>query len=150
MVGLNVFMVKLKINNMKNLEDIIKQKSVFLGNWKESSEIIKDFKIKKDSLKGIKILFACYKDRGYSGDAFVLFEKNGELFEVNTTACSIYGVEQQWKPEETNLTAIQYRLSKGTLGRDVDKLMYNNIDEENEFDVDNIFALELKQFLGIN
>lgn len=85
--------------------------------------------------EGINILFASYGEDNYSGDAFVLFEKNGKLYEVNGSHCSCYGLEGQFDPEETTLEAIRYRLLEGTMGRDA----YS----------DNEFADELMQFLGV-
>ena len=81
------------------------------------------------------ILFASYGSENYSGDAWVLFEENGKLYEVNGSHCSCFGLEDQFDPEETNLEAIKFRLEKGHLGSDD----YSG----------NEFAKELKEFLGI-
>ena len=85
--------------------------------------------------KPINILFASYGLDNYSGDAFVLFERDGQLFEVNGSHCSCYGLEGQWSPEDTTLEALEFRLLKGTFGTD----SYS----------DNEFAKELKDFLGV-
>lgn len=85
--------------------------------------------------EGINILFASYSYANYSGDAFVLFEKEGKLFEVNGGHCSCYGLEGQFEPEETTLEALRHRLVDGKMGQDD----YS----------DNEFANELKQFLGV-
>lgn len=55
--------------------------------------------------EGINILFASYGEDNYSGNAFVLFEKDGKLYEVNGSHCSCYGLEGQFEPEETTLEA---------------------------------------------
>ncbi|QNS40206.1 hypothetical protein H0S70_07275 [Chryseobacterium manosquense] len=81
------------------------------------------------------ILFASYGNENYEGDAWVLFEENGKLYEVNGGHCSCYGLEGQFDPEETNLEAIRFRLEKGNLGNDG----YSG----------NEFAKELKEFLGL-
>lgn len=83
----------------------------------------------------INILFASYGCANYEGDAFVLFEKEGKLFEVNGGHCSCYGLEGQFSPEETTLEALNHRLVNGKMGQDD----YSG----------NEFANELKQFLGV-
>ena len=137
---------------MKTLEQILKQEPVYLHNWKEKIDMIGDFEdlymtaekapLEKkskmaDAIKnyeGNNILFASYGTGNYSGDAFVLFEKDGKLYEVNGSHCSCYGLEGQFEPEETTLEAIEMRLTKGTMG--------------NEFA--NEFATELKFFIGVS
>lgn len=57
-----------------------------------------------------EILFASYDTDDYPGDAFVLFERGGVLFEVNGSHCSCYGLEGQWKPEETSWAALALRV----------------------------------------
>lgn len=83
----------------------------------------------------VNILFASYGQDNYSGDAFVLFEQDGKLFEVNADHCSCYGLEAQFNPEETSLESLKYRLVEGRMGVDG----YS----------DNEFAKELKEFLGV-
>lgn len=83
---------------------------------------------------GIEILLASYSYENYSGDAFVLFRKDGRLYEVNGSHCSCYGLEGQWEPEETTVEALRHRLDAGQLGSDE----YSS----------NIFASELRLILG--
>jgi hypothetical protein len=129
------------IGVISDFEDIYISKSEFeatecpmpsKGYWLEHkakmTQKLKDY-------EGVNILFASYGTDNYSGDAFVLFEKDGKLFEVNGGHCSCYGLEEQFEPEETTLEAIEMRLTKGTMG--VDDYSGNE------------FANELKQFLGI-
>ncbi len=66
--------------------------------------------------QGIEVLLASYTYRAYEGDAFVLFRKDGQLFEVNGGHCSCYGLEGQWKPEETTIEELEYRIKEGRLG----------------------------------
>jgi hypothetical protein len=66
-----------------------------------------------DDKYAIDVLFAAYTYENYSGDAFVLFRKNGALYEVNGGHCSCYGLEQQWEPEETTKEVILKRLNDG-------------------------------------
>lgn len=68
--------------------------------------------------KDINILFASYGYENYSGDAWVLYEQNGKLYEVNGSHCSCYGLENQWSPEEVTLPELEYRLINGSFGDD--------------------------------
>jgi len=119
---------------MKPLEEIVKQEPIFLNDWSETKQegLLQDFQIK--SIEG-KILFATYSYQDYSGDAFVLLENEGKLFEVNGGHCSCYGLEGQFDLSETTIEALQHRLVEGSMGHD----SYCG----------NEYAIELKQFLGI-
>jgi hypothetical protein len=101
---------------------------MYLHDWSETGlEGMKsDFGISDADLQGVNILLASYTYEDYSGDAFVLFEKDGKLFEVNGSHCSCYGLEScgigrdettQWQPEETTKEALIHRLTDGYLGR---------------------------------
>lgn len=150
---------------MKKLNKILKQEPIFLHNWENKIDVISDFddiymsskeynakvapypnvkswlskksrmKVAIEEWKPINILFASYGQDNYSGDAFVLFERDKKLFEVNGSHCSCYGLEGQWSPEETTLEAIVLRLSNGKMG--VDDYSGNE------------FSKELKEFLGV-
>ena len=84
---------------------------MYLNDWSESKEVgmCGDFQIEEPALNGLNILLATYTYEDYSGDAFVLFEKDGKLFEVNGGHCSCYGLEGQWEPEETTSEALLTR-----------------------------------------
>ena len=88
-----------------------------------------------DRYKDVNILFASYSYANYSGDAWVLFEQDGQLFEVNGSHCSCYGLEGQWNKEPVVLEELKNRLEKGNLGT--------------EDYCGNEFAAELKVFLGL-
>lgn len=83
--------------------------------------------------KGVEILLASYGTGGYEGIDFVLFRRDGQLYEVNGSHCSCYGLEHQWDPELTTVEALRHRLTNGNLGAD----SY----------YDNSFATELHQVL---
>ncbi len=129
-----------RIGVISDFEDIYITKTEF-----ESIECPipnKEYWLKKTKMEqklkdweGTNILFASYGCANYSGDAFVLFEKEGKLFEVNGGHCSCYGLEGQFQPEETTLEALRHRLVEGKMGQDD----YS----------DNEFANELKRFLGV-
>lgn len=76
--------------------------NIYLNDWEESElEGLKsDFSIDSHDLEGMEIIFASYTYEDYSGSAFVLFRKDGKLFEVNGSHCSCYGLEGQWEPSE--------------------------------------------------
>jgi hypothetical protein len=118
---------------MKTIKQLKKQEPVYLNDWSDKQTLAIQF----DSpiIESKNILFASYGCECYEGNAFVLFEEDGKLFEVNGGHCSCYGLEGQFEPEETHLEALKYRLEKGTLG--------TNSYSGNEF------AAELIQFLGI-
>jgi hypothetical protein len=106
---------------------------MYLHDWSETGlEGLKyDFMISDADLQGVNILLASYTYEDYSGYAFVLFEKNGKLYEVNGSHCSCYGLETedishgetQWQPEETTKEALIHRLTEGYLG-------HNEFDDE--------------------
>ncbi|MCK4705875.1 MAG: hypothetical protein KAT90_10360 [Gammaproteobacteria bacterium] len=150
---------------MKTLKEVTKQASVFLHNWDEKLDVVGDFediymtgkeyraektpyaneeywREKKAKMaeaekkySGVNILFASYGQDNYSGDAFVLFEEDGKLFEVNGGHCSCYGLEGQWEPESTTLESLKHRLTEGTMGKD----NYS----------DNEFNKQLSEFIGL-
>lgn len=151
---------------MKTIKDLKNQDPVFINDWSDKIGIIADFENicmtssefnaevspyanttmwEEDKVKlkaalekhaSENILFASYGQANYSGEAFVLFEKDGNLFEVNGSHCSCYGLEGQWEPEETSLDSLAHRLKEGDFG-------------VNDWS-DNNFRFELIKFLGID
>jgi hypothetical protein len=119
---------------MKTVNEIKQQTPIFLNDFNNSLGVFQNFELKDSN--GINILFASYGCANYEGYAFVLFEKDNSLYEVNGSHCSCYGLEGQWEPEKTDLSAIEHRLTHGSLGVDG----YSG----------NEFAKELKEFIGIN
>lgn len=97
--------------------------NVYRGNWSNVDDMVRDFQISKDEVKGIKVLLAWYEYEDYSGSAFVLFRKDRKLYEVNGGHCSCYGLEGQWEPEETSVEAILKREFPGVNGKTVKALM---------------------------
>lgn len=100
--------------------------------WLDSKAAMKSALAVWDS---VNILFASYGCANYSGDAFVLIEKDGKLLEVNAGHCSCFGLEGQFAPEETTPEVLAHRLTVGRMGAD------NYAGNE--------FAKELKEFLGV-
>lgn len=150
---------------MKTLKQLLKQSPVYLNDWSSKFAVMSDFEDlymsedeykaekspypneklwleKKDKVKRLlpewkkkNILFASYGHANYEGRAWVLFEQNGELFEINASHCSCYGLEGQWSPEKVVLQELYNRVEKGTFGHDTWS--------------GNQFKTELKQFLGL-
>ena len=94
---------------------------MFLNDWKDSGleGMVCDFGISMSDIDGCEILIASYTYEDYSGSAFVLFRKGGNLFEVNGSHCSCFGLSEsdycgdsttQWQPEETSIDALKKRL----------------------------------------
>lgn len=106
-------------------------KTIWLGNmWSSKEDMIRDFedydldiedpKVCK-KYDNINILLAYYDIDGYEGQAFVLFrDLDNNLFTVEGSHCSCYGLEGQWDPVETSLEALKLSLNSGSLGLDYD------------------------------
>ena len=102
---------------------------VYFNDWDAGGEeaMLRDFGIDKSAIEGCKVLIASYTYENYEGSAYVLFEKDGKLFEVHGGHCSCYGLSQQsyygdggtqWEPEEVDVAALRHRLEKGTWGEE--------------------------------
>jgi hypothetical protein len=63
------------------------------------------------TLSNENILFAGYGYECYEGNAYVLFEQDGKLYEVEGGHCSCYGLEGQWDPVEATKETIQQRIT---------------------------------------
>lgn len=120
---------------MKTLEQILKQEPVFLNDFDSKESVVSNFEISDELSALINILFASYGYESYSGSAFVLFEKEGKLYEAYGSHCSCVGLEGQFDFEEVNLTELENRLTKGGFGEDD----YSG----------NEFKNEIKTFLGV-
>ncbi len=93
------------------------------GRWSSFTDMIDDFyaydsredkdrEPLKDEPTEDELLFASYGGGSYEGDAFVLFRKDGKLYEVTGSHCSCYGLEGQWAPEATTVEALEARGKK--------------------------------------
>jgi len=102
---------------------------VYLHDWSKSGQegMLEDFGIAADALDGAEVIVASYTYEDYYGDAYVLFKRNGKLFEVYGSHCSCYGLSEsdysgnsttQWRPEETTPEAILHRLDQGIWGEE--------------------------------
>ncbi len=102
-------------------------KPIYMHSFEDNCDIMNEFSIDPDALDGCDVLLAYYHigDYGCDSSAFVLYEKEGKLFEVNGGHCSCYGLGEpdysgtpgtQWEPEEVSIEALEHRLEQGSLG----------------------------------
>lgn len=100
---------------------------IYMHSFSCKEDIIKEFEIDPKELEGAGVLLAYYHigDYGCDSSAFVLYEKDGQLYEVHGSHCSCHGLGEldysgtpgsQWDPEETTVEALEHRLTKGSLG----------------------------------
>jgi hypothetical protein len=90
---------------------------IYLHDWSDPDwkgnvgreALMNSFEIGEGEMGGVEILLASYTYENYEGDAFVLFRRDGKLYEVNGGHCSCYGLEGQWKPEETTAADLLFR-----------------------------------------
>lgn len=94
----------------------MKNEGVYLNLFDNEEDVFSSFSVGPADREGVDIILAWYKDEDYSGDAFVLFERDGRLYEVHGGHCSCYGLEGQWEPEETSLVALARALTVSKLG----------------------------------
>lgn len=91
---------------------------IFMHSFSNKEDIAQQFEIDISTLANCDILLAYYHcgKWGCDSSAFVLYEQDGKLYEVNGSHCSCYGLEGQWSPEETTIEALEHRLDHGSLG----------------------------------
>ena len=68
--------------------------------FEDIDDLRQQFEIGEKDIKDEEVLVASYATPSYEGDAFILFRRDGKLYEVNGSHCSCYGLEGQWRPEE--------------------------------------------------
>lgn len=88
---------------------------MFLNEWKDKdvTKLAEDFGVDTTVLDGIEVIVASYESEEYSGRAYVLFAKDGELYEVHGSHCSCYGLsEDGWSPEPCTLDELRVMLNK--------------------------------------
>lgn len=117
-------------------DEYLAEKSPYANEqyWLEKKEALREA-LATDYFQGLEVLLASYSNANYEGDAFVLFRKDGALFEVNGGHCSCHGLEGQWSPEETTVEALRQRLEEGRLG-------------QSDYGACNCFAKELCEVLS--
>lgn len=78
--------------------------------WNDKDPFVIDPEFPTDE----EILYASYGGGFYDGNALVLFERDGKLYEAHGSHCSCYGLEGQWAPEETSWAALAMRQRPAT------------------------------------
>ena len=94
--------------------------SNYLGMFDCKYDVFSHFEVKTEDREGIEILLATYGDFGYDGYAYVLFKKDGVLYDVEGSHCSCHGLEGQWEPTETNYLVLKNRVENGSYDEDKD------------------------------
>jgi len=89
---------------------------MYLENFSNLDDVLREFCVSSKEYNDINVLLAIYTYEDYDGSAFVLFERDGVLYEVNGGHCSCYGLEDQWDPEETSVEALRHRMENGYFG----------------------------------
>lgn len=89
---------------------------VFIDLFSNSNEVFDSFLCSTSERDGVNILLAVYSNEDYSGSAFVLYEKDGRIYEVNGSHCSCYGLEGQWNPSLVSIKELKNRIENGNLG----------------------------------
>lgn len=85
--------------------------SNYFGSWTKKEDVVNDFDLdywEKKQIDNADIIIAVYEHEGYDGTAFILFKKDGKLYEVNDSHCSCNGLNN-WQPEETSKEALLKR-----------------------------------------
>lgn len=88
------------------MKRVIYKGNPYHGGWSNAEEMLDDFREEASALKGAKVLYALREYGDYDGSCFVLFKRDGKLYDVNGSHCSCYGLEEQWSPEETSVEAL--------------------------------------------
>jgi hypothetical protein len=86
---------------------------MFLNNFDNQADVEREFELTPGELNNCKILIAAYNTGDYEGDAFVLFQEDGKLYEVHASHCSCMGLEGQFSPEETSVEALEHYITEG-------------------------------------
>jgi len=81
------------VQEFKSNEDI----AIAYSYWSDGESATQILKQLNES----RVYLAWYGAGDYCGCSFVLFSHNGQLYEVNASHCSCYGLEGQWDPEPT-------------------------------------------------
>lgn len=82
---------------------------IYFDCFTSKEDVLREFTVNSEELEGVEILYAFYNGDPWEGMAHVIFRKNDKLYEVNGSHCSCYGLEGQWKPEETTVKALLFR-----------------------------------------
>lgn len=87
---------------------------IILGDFSTQHDVLQQFEHELEPNE--TILLAHYDNEGYDGEAFVLVDLAGELFEVHAYHCSCYRLEGQWEREAVTTASLRKRMRTGMLG----------------------------------
>jgi hypothetical protein len=90
-------------DNFESMKESFERRS-----WFDDSE--KTSRYPRVDIEDNNVLWATYTYENYSGSANVIFEKDGQLFEVYGSHCSCNGLEEQWEPGFVTWGALALRL----------------------------------------
>ena len=95
------------------------ERGLFLNDWRDGSlhTLEEHFGITSRDLQGVEILLASYNLDDYQGEAFILFVRDGVLYEVNGCHDALDDMHGQWEPEDTFIDALRHRMENGCLGK---------------------------------
>ena len=91
---------------------------MFFDLFSDKASIEAEFRIPAGTLDNCNIIAAYYSYEDYSGNAVVIYEENGQLYEAGGSHCSCNGLEDQWEPELVNLKELQKRFTAGHYSRE--------------------------------
>jgi hypothetical protein len=80
--------------------------AVYFDEWSSRDAVARDYGA--DTPAEHEIIYAGYTYEDYSGDALVVFARDGKLWENNVGHCSCNGLDE-WSPEETTAEALKMR-----------------------------------------
>lgn len=98
---------------------------VFFGLFSCAQNVFDEYCVARRD--DIVFIYAQYEAAGYEGDSFVIFERNGKLYEVHGSHCSCYGLENCWEPTETSFQALMFRPYLPDEAKKNLKLLYPNL-----------------------
>ena len=89
----------------------------FVDGFADAKDILHEFNAAVGDLENAAtVLYACYTYEDYEGNALVLFESGGKLYEVSGGHCSCHGLEDQWEPAEISWEYLNNRKFYGLGG----------------------------------
>ncbi len=89
--------------------------AIYLGDWSDIEGLKSDYRITDKELQGVEIIVAYYSYENYSGESTVIFKQDGNLYEVEGSHCSCYGLEDQWSPTLISVEYLQHKLREGLI-----------------------------------
>ena len=99
----------------------------YFNGFDDAADVASQFNVPEAA--DLNILVAVYETPSYEGYAFVLFEREGKLYEVNGSHCSCYGLEDQWGEEEVVPAALLMRVEENP-----DRYHYGALEEKGDRD----------------